>query len=198
MTAVSADFAGRVNQLMEEKGFASIYLNGLCGDIDPWKPTDARLEEFAQDAFAADSQPLPLQMEAGELPFTLWLTSVTEGEIRGAAAHAVEVSGGADKPAARVAPGRYDAALEERAAVAARMLHAVLWMLDPTHIIVDCVYARPRGDVFIQALSRHMQAMLEGENRVLPQLYPGASGLSSVVRGAVHILQGAWLDRILM
>ncbi|MBE5796570.1 MAG: hypothetical protein E7327_04235 [Clostridiales bacterium] len=106
VTAVSADFAGRVNQLMEEKGFASIYLNGLCGDIDPWKPTDARLEEFAQivtDAFAAEAQPLPLKMEAGELPFTLRLTSVTEGEIRGAATHAVEVSGGADKPAARVA-----------------------------------------------------------------------------------------------
>ena len=99
---------------------------------------------------------------------------------------------------AREEPGRYDAALEEMAAVAARMLHAVLWMLDPTHIIVDCVYARPRGDVFIQALSRHMQAMFEGENRVLPQLYPGASGLSSVVRGAVHVLQGAWLDRSLM
>ena len=99
---------------------------------------------------------------------------------------------------AREEPGRYDAALEEMAAVAARMLHAVLWMLDPTHIIVDCVYARPRGDVFIQALSWHMQAMFEGENRVLPQLYPGASGLSSVVRGAVHVLQGAWLDRILM
>jgi len=105
-TAVSADFAGEVNRLMEAKGCRSIYLNGLCGDIDPWKPTDARLCEFAQivvDAFTAGEQPLPLTMEAGELPFTLKLTSVTEEEIRGAAAHAVEIAGGADKPAARVA-----------------------------------------------------------------------------------------------
>ena len=105
-TAVSADFAGQVNRLMEKQGCKSIYLNGLCGDIDPWKPTDARLDEFAQivvNAFHAVAQPLPLTMEAGELPFTLKLTSVTEEEIRGAAAHAVEIAGGAEKPAARVA-----------------------------------------------------------------------------------------------
>ncbi len=105
-TAVSADFAGQVNRLMEEKGYASIYLNGLCGDIDPWKPTDERLNEFAQivtDAFEAQAQPLPTAMEAGKLPFTLRLTSVTESEIRSAAAHAVELAGGEDKPAARVA-----------------------------------------------------------------------------------------------
>jgi len=94
-------------------------------------------------------------------------------------------------------PARYDAALEDMAAAAAEMLHGVLWMLDPTHIIIDCVYARPRGDVFMQALSRHMRSHFEGENRILPQLFPGASGVSSVLRGAVRVLQRAWLDRIL-
>ncbi len=106
VTAVSADFAGEVNRLMEKKGCKAIYLNGLCGDIDPWKPTDARLCEFAQivtEAFDAESTSLTMTMEAGELPFTLKLTSVTEEEIRGAAAHAVEIAGGEDKPAARVA-----------------------------------------------------------------------------------------------
>lgn len=106
VTAVSADFAGEVNRLIEAQGMRSIYLNGLCGDIDPWKPTDARLNEFAQivvDAFQKEAKPLPLTMEAGSLPFTLRLTSVTEDEIRGAAAHAVEIAGGPEKPAARVA-----------------------------------------------------------------------------------------------
>lgn len=106
VTAVSADFAGEVNRLMVEQGVKSIYLNGLCGDIDPWKPTDARLCEFAQivvDSFTAEKKTLPLTMEAGELPFTLRLTSVTEEEIRGAAKHAVEIAGGPDQPAARVA-----------------------------------------------------------------------------------------------
>lgn len=95
-------------------------------------------------------------------------------------------------------PARYDAALEEMAGIAAKMLHAVLWMLDPTHIIIDCVYAKPRGDVFARAVSRSMQQLFEGENRVLPQLLPAAPGVSSVRRGAVHVLQRAWLDRILM
>ena len=106
VTAVSADFAGEVNRLMEAQGCKSIYLNGLCGDIDPYKPTDARLNEFAQIvvvAFGQERKVLPLTMESGRLPFTLRLTSVTEGEIRGAAAHAVEIAGGPDKPAARVA-----------------------------------------------------------------------------------------------
>jgi len=105
-TAVSADFAGEVNRLITEKGCKSIYLNGLCGDIDPYKPTDERLCEFAQivtDAFAANETPLPLTMEAGQLPFTLHMTNVKEEEIIGAAAHAVEIAGGPEMPAARVA-----------------------------------------------------------------------------------------------
>lgn len=95
-------------------------------------------------------------------------------------------------------PQRYDAALDDMAAITASMLHSVLWMLDPTHIIIDCVYARPRGDVFAQAVSRELQMLFGGENRVLPQLSPAAPGMSSVLRGAVHVLQRAWLDRILM
>ena len=105
-TAVSADFAGEINRLMEEQGVRSIYLNGLCGDIDPCKPSEARLNEFARivvNAFTERSRPLPLSLEAGSLPFALKLTSVTEKEIRGAAKRAVETAGGAEKPAARVA-----------------------------------------------------------------------------------------------
>lgn len=94
-------------------------------------------------------------------------------------------------------PARYDAALDEMAAVTAKMLHAVLWMLDPTHIIVDCVYARPRENVFIAALEKHLQQHFEGENRLLPQLIPCKPGVSSVLRGAVSVLQRAWLERIL-
>lgn len=96
------------------------------------------------------------------------------------------------------APQRYDAALDEMAAITARMLHAVLWMLDPTHIIIDCVYAQPRGDVFAQAVARRTRQLFGGENRVLPQMFPAAPGVSSVRRGAVHALQRAWLDRILL
>ena len=98
---------------------------------------------------------------------------------------------------AQAHPLRYDAALDEMAAVTAKMLHAVLWMLDPTHIIVDCVYARPREDVFIAAVEKHLRQHFEGEDRLLPQLIPCAPGVSSVLHGAVSVLQRAWLERIL-
>lgn len=94
-------------------------------------------------------------------------------------------------------PAGYDAALDHMAAIAAEMLHNVLWILDPTHIIIDCVYARPREEVFVQSLSQHLQKQFAGENRLMPLLFPGSSGISSVLRGAVNVLQKAWLDRIL-
>lgn len=94
-------------------------------------------------------------------------------------------------------PVRYREALDHMAAVTAEMLHGVLWILDPTHIIIDCVYARPCEEAFIQALSQHLQKQFSGENRRMPQLSPGTSGVSSVLRGAVRVLQKAWLDRVL-
>ena len=105
-TAVSADLAGEVNRLMAQKGFESLFLNGLCGDIDPWKPTDERLTECAQiitDVFVSKAEALPLTLRSGAIPFTLRLTPVTADDIRSAAQIAVEKAGGPDEPAARVA-----------------------------------------------------------------------------------------------
>ena len=95
-------------------------------------------------------------------------------------------------------PQRYDAALDDMASITAKMLHGVLWMLDPTHIIIDCVYARTREKQFIAAVEKHLTLHFAGETRLLPQIFPTAPGLSSVVRGAVCVLQRAWLERILM
>jgi len=105
-TAISADLAGEVNRFMQEKGYESMFLNGLCGDIDPWKPTPERLTECAKlvtDAFASSEQPLPLTLESGSIPFVLRLTPVTREDIVSAAQTAVEKEGGPEQPAARVA-----------------------------------------------------------------------------------------------
>lgn len=105
-TAVSADLAGEVNRFMAEKGCESLFLNGLCGDIDPWQPTPERLTECARlvtDVFSSSAISLPLTLEAGAIPFTLRLTPVTREDITSAAKTAVEKNGGPDQPAARVA-----------------------------------------------------------------------------------------------
>ncbi|MBR5287452.1 MAG: hypothetical protein IKU34_02540 [Clostridia bacterium] len=105
-TAVSADFAGEINRLMAARGMDSIYLNGLCGDIDPSLQDDGLLDSFAQlvaDTFDHAKSVLPMTLQGGCLPFTLKLTPVTTEDIHQAAALAVSRAGGKDMPAARVA-----------------------------------------------------------------------------------------------
>lgn len=105
-TAVSADFAGEICRLMDAQGMQTIYPNGLCGDIDPTKQRDALLDSFAQlvvSHLQKEKAALPLTLSGGALPYTLRLMPVTRDDIRQAAAQAVVSSGGADKPAARVA-----------------------------------------------------------------------------------------------
>jgi len=106
VTAVSADFAGEICRLLEEEGLTPIYLNGLCGDIDPIRKNDALLDSFAREAVSAlkgKKSPLPITLDSGFLPFTLRLIPVTRQDIHMAARRAVELSGGEAAPAARVA-----------------------------------------------------------------------------------------------
>ena len=106
-TAVSADFAGAVCRLLSAQGMLPIYLNGLCGDIDPTeKGNDALLDSFAElitSKFESEKEPLPLTLSGGSLPFTLKLAPVTIEDIHQAARQAVDAAGGESMPAARVA-----------------------------------------------------------------------------------------------
>lgn len=106
VTAVSADFAGEICRRLDEQGLCSLYLNGLCGDIDPTKQDDALLDSFAQlvvSRYGEAKKALPMTLEAGSFPFTLKLTPVKIEDIREAAAQAAARAGGEDMPAARVA-----------------------------------------------------------------------------------------------
>ncbi len=103
---ISADFAGGINRIMEESGALPMYLNGLCGDIDPWNPTPERLDEFAAlvtSIFEKDHTALPLTLESGSIPFTLRLTPVTREDILSAAETAVKNAGSSEAGPARVA-----------------------------------------------------------------------------------------------
>ena len=104
--AVSADFSGGINRIMEAQGFCPLYLNGLCGDIDPYQPTPERMDEFAAlvaSIFAENHSELPLSLESGSIPFTLRLTPVTREDILSAAETAVQKAGGPDEGPGRVA-----------------------------------------------------------------------------------------------
>lgn len=106
ITAVSADFAGEVCRLLDAQGMRAIYLNGLCGDIDPSKMDAALLEDFAAllvSKYGMEKKSLPLTLQGGNFPFTLKLIPVTIEDIHQAASQAVAAAGGEDRPAARVA-----------------------------------------------------------------------------------------------
>ena len=68
-TGVSADYPGRVCRMAEEKGVLPVYLNGLCGDIDPLTREDgARIDAFAAAILSAltDEMELPMRVFGGE------------------------------------------------------------------------------------------------------------------------------------
>jgi len=105
-TAVSADFAGEICRLLDAQGGYTLYLNGLCGDIDPTAKDGSLLDSFAQLVVShcgAEKKTLPLTLEGGIFPFTLRLTPVTIEDIHQAADQAVLSAGGEEMPAARVA-----------------------------------------------------------------------------------------------
>ncbi|MBQ7868430.1 MAG: neutral/alkaline non-lysosomal ceramidase N-terminal domain-containing protein [Clostridia bacterium] len=103
---VSADYAGEINAMLESEGYECLFLNGACGDIDPFQPTPERTTEFAKlvhDVYLSQSKPLPLTLSAGQIPYTLKLVPLDEEGIRQTAAAAVVRNGGPDQPASRVA-----------------------------------------------------------------------------------------------
>ena len=94
-------------------------------------------------------------------------------------------------------PEHCRAVLQGMSAITAEMLHGVMWLLDPTHLIIDCPYAEPFMTDFTAWVGAALAARFEGENRQLPEIAAPAPGLGSVLRGAIRVLQKAWLERIL-
>lgn len=90
-TGISADYPGRVCRMAEEGGARSLFLNGLCGDIDPLPceddARDARIDAFASAILSAlkDETELPMHVSGGELADEIRLLPVSRADITGAA-----------------------------------------------------------------------------------------------------------------
>lgn len=90
-TGVSADYPGRVCRMAEEKGVLPVYLNGLCGDIDPLTCEDgARIDAFAAAILSAltDEMELPMRVFGGEVADEIRLLPVSREDIESAAERA--------------------------------------------------------------------------------------------------------------
>lgn len=94
-------------------------------------------------------------------------------------------------------PEAYLAALRQAADSVGDMLYSVLWVLDPSHIIVDCRYALAFQTEFISFIAERIALRLSASGKKLPTLSAAPLGMSSVLRGAVQVLQREWIERIL-
>ena len=86
---VSADYPGRVCAQLEEKGFKALYLNGVCGDIDPIRCAKeeraARIKGFADticQGLEGEGRALPCTVSGGQAEAALRLQPLTQADIR--------------------------------------------------------------------------------------------------------------------
>ena len=85
---VSADYPGQICQRIEKMGADGLYLNGLCGDIDPIRcqegEREKRLSDFADTVLSAlhgEGEALPLSLACGAVEETLFLRSLTREQL---------------------------------------------------------------------------------------------------------------------
>ncbi len=110
-TCISADFSGEIHKALEDKGMLSIYLNGVCGDIDPIDPKEGQtheenllyIAETITEAFLRNLTPCTSHVSAGRLSETLSLLPLTKEEVRKTAAHAASKYPSEAEPACQVA-----------------------------------------------------------------------------------------------
>ncbi|MBR3796698.1 MAG: ROK family transcriptional regulator [Clostridia bacterium] len=94
-------------------------------------------------------------------------------------------------------PKAYLSALQKAAATVGDMLYNVLWVLDPGHIIIDCRYVFSFREEFIGFIAEYIARRLAAAGKRMPTIAAAPQGMSSVVRGAVQVLQREWIERIL-
>ena len=110
-TCISADFSSQIHKNMDKRGALSIYLNGVCGDIDPLPPKVGQTNEenliyiadAITEAYLKNLAPTKLHVSAGRLHETLSLLPLTKEEVKATAAHAASKYASESEPACQVA-----------------------------------------------------------------------------------------------
>jgi predicted NBD/HSP70 family sugar kinase len=93
-------------------------------------------------------------------------------------------------------PDAYRNALLAQADVIGHLLHAVVWMLDPTYVVVDCRYARPMEAEFLAHIDDALGQALCGAHLKRPSLLSVPPGVNSVLQGVTQVLTREWVERV--
>ncbi len=93
-------------------------------------------------------------------------------------------------------PDAYAAALRPIACTTADMIHSVLWLLDPSHIVIECGYAEPYREQYIGWINDTLHAMPGASGRRMPVISLAPDDSHNVLRGATQALRRLWVERI--
>ena len=97
---------------------------------------------------------------------------------------------------ARTNEDAYQRVLMENARIAGEMLQAVVWMLDPMVVMIDCAYALPLQDAFLSAIDTSLEQAIRSAHLKRPRLMQVSSKLDSVAFGAAKVLSREWVERV--
>ena len=84
---------------------------------------------------------------------------------------------------------RYKKALLKSANIVADILISVIWLLDPSHIVIDCGYATPYQDVFADRISSCLATRMGEGTRRFPSIQSVPGGTHSILSGAAQVLE---------
>jgi predicted NBD/HSP70 family sugar kinase len=93
-------------------------------------------------------------------------------------------------------PDAYRTALMAQADVLGHLLHAVVWMLDPAYVVVDCRYARPMEAAFLARIDQALGQALCGAHLKRPSLLSVPPGVDCVLQGVTQVLTREWVERV--
>lgn len=92
----------------------------------------------------------------------------------------------------------YKSVLKDHAGILARLLHTVVWLLDPACVVIDCQYARPHETYFLEQVDASLAPMLENARLVRPRFMAATHEAQSALAGVVHMLSREWIGRVVL
>ena len=97
---------------------------------------------------------------------------------------------------AQASSKKYQCVLMENARIVGKMLMAVVWMLDPMVIMIDCAYAQPMQAAFLAAVDDSLAQALSSAHLKRPRLELVSGKMNSVAFGAAKVLCREWVERV--
>jgi len=108
-----------------------------------------------------------------------------------------DVSFDAFRAAAQSDPERYWDVLSRFADKTAELMAELTYCFDPDHTVIECRYAHPFADRYLDALRKGLAQRMADTGRVLPDFSLVPVSPNIVLSGAVHALQLEWIEQII-